>query len=98
MATAPGRRPEMGPGKSELTFAVGFEVAVDRGWLDLTPPAGASMQRKGCGGVAERVEEMGSWAHGDVGALGVVACSLQGQQGGGAGVHGHVVVFGVGAV
>lgn len=69
MQTAPGRCPEMGPGKIGLTFAVRFEVAVDGGWLDLTPPAGASMHRKGCCRVAEGVKEMGSWAHGDVDAL-----------------------------
>lgn len=98
MQTAPGRCPETGPGKSGLTFAVRFEVAVDGGWLDLTPPAGASVHGKGCRGVAERVKEMGPWAHGDVDALGVVTGSLRGQQDGGAGIHGHVVVFGIGAV
>ena len=37
-------------------------------------------------------------AHGDVDTLGVITGSLQSQQGGGAWVHGHVVVLGIGAV
>ena len=34
-------------GETGLTLPVRFEVAVDRGWLDLTPSAGASVQREG---------------------------------------------------
>lgn len=81
-----------------LTFPVRFEVAVDWGGLDVAPSAGASVHRKGCRGVAKRVKVMGPWAHGDVGALGMVTSSLHGQQAGGAWVHGHVVVLRIGAI
>lgn len=98
MQIAPGHCTEKGQGKSGRTFPVRFEVAVDGGRLDLTPPAGASVHRKGCRGVAKRVKVMGPWAHGDVDTLGIVACSLHGQQGGGAWIHGHIVVFGIDAI
>lgn len=88
----------MGQRKSRLTFPVRFEVAVDRGWLDLSPSAGASVHRKGCRGVAKRVKVMGPWAHGDVDTMGIIACSVHGQQGGGTWIHGHVVVFRTGAI
>lgn len=96
MRRVPGLRREVG--KSGLTFPVRFEVAVDRGWLDLTRSAGASVHRKGYRRVAELVKVMGPWAHGDVDTLGIITCSLHGQQGGGTWIHGHVVVFGIGAV
>lgn len=66
-------------GKRRLTFPVRLEVAVDRGWLDLAPSAGAPMHRKGCGGVAKSLKVMGSWTHGDVDTLGIVTCPLRGH-------------------
>ena len=45
--TVPEEYPELGWGNRGLTLPVRFEVAVDRGWLDLTPSAGASVQREG---------------------------------------------------
>lgn len=92
----PGLCPEMG--QNRLTFPVRLEVAVDRGGLDLTPSAGASVHRKGCRRVAKRVQVMGPRAHGDVDTLGVITRTLHGQQARGTWIHGHVVVFGVGAV
>lgn len=84
--------------QSGLTFPVRFEVTVDGGWLDLAPSIGASVHRKGCGGVAKRVEVMWSRTHGDVDTLGIITCSLHGQQAGGTWIHGHVVVFRIGAI
>lgn len=96
MNAVPGHCPEMGRRRGGLTFPVWFEVAVNRGRLDLTPSAGASVHRKGCRGVAKGVKVMGPWAHGDVEALGIITCSL--QQGGGTWIHGHVVVFRIAAI
>ena len=45
--TIPEECLELGWGNRGLTLPVRFEVAVDRGWLDLTPSAGASVQREG---------------------------------------------------
>ena len=45
--TVPEECRELGWGNRGLTLPVRFEVAVDRGWLDLTPSAGASVQREG---------------------------------------------------
>ena len=45
--TVPEECSELGWGNSGLTLPVRFEVAVYRGWLDLTPSAGASVQREG---------------------------------------------------
>lgn len=97
-ANSPWTLSRDGTGESGLTFPVRFEVAVDRGWLDLTCSAGASVHRKGGRGVAKWVEVMGTWAHGDVDTLGIITCSLHGQEGGGTWIHGHIVVFGIGAI
>lgn len=98
MPAVPGNHAGIGLGKSGLTFPVRFEVPVHRGWLDLAAAAGASVQRKGSGWVAQSVKVMRPWAHGDVDTLGTVPCSLHGQQGRGAWIHGHVVIFRIGTV
>lgn len=68
------------------------------GWLDLTPLAGALVHRKSYRRVAKLIKVMGLWAHGDVDTLGIISCSLHGQQCGGTWIHGQVVVFGIGAI
>lgn len=87
-----------------LTFPVRFEVTVDWRGLDFTQPPvalrhGSSfVQGEGGRGQPHQVEVMRSWAHGDVEILGVVVGFLGVDQGRGTGVHGDVVVLGVGAV
>lgn len=96
--TVPEECPELGWGNCGLTLPVRFEVAVDRGWLISLPlcwSLGAERaeggSRAGQSGVA-----LGSWGCRHSWELSPAASKA--SRVGGARVHGHVVVLGIGAV